>query len=73
MADGKRKFSGDLAAWHVAMICARMPFTAVALDPMAINPYRSGKPSGKSSAMAELEKWQSRRMWAAMYGTKKEG
>lgn len=50
---------GELAAWEVSQIVARIPWTGVALDPDKINPYRQQAP--ESPAMARLKKWQARR------------
>lgn len=54
----RRRFDGELAAWHVAEIVARMPFGAVRLNPSEINPYRVVMP--KSAKRIELENWQAR-------------
>lgn len=68
MAESKRKLCGHLAAWHVAMILARMPFTAVALDPAAINPFRDKSQSTpESTAMADLQRWKANRRWELTY------
>lgn len=56
MAGGRKRVMGELAAWHLAMLVARLPFTAKLLDPDQINPYRVERP--KSAAMLELEAWK---------------
>lgn len=59
MATERRRFLGELTAWQVAQIVARIPFTGVALDPAKINPYRQHV--GESPAMERLRKWQAKR------------
>lgn len=59
---------GLLAAWETAALIARMPLTAASLNPSEINPFRLG--SGKSAAMAELEKWQASRAWRKAHAPK---
>lgn len=59
MATERRRFMGELAAWQVAQIVVRIPFTGVALDADKINPYR--QQVEESPAMVRLKKWQARR------------
>lgn len=40
MATERRRFMGELAAWHAAVIVAHIPFTGESLDPAALNPYQ---------------------------------
>lgn len=67
MVKAKLRTMGDLAAWHVAHILARMPITAVALDPREINPYRFGESKATTEAMEKLKAWQARRIWQVMH------
>lgn len=53
----KRRFAGELAAWHLSEIACRIPFgDGKRLDPTRINPYRVVKP--KTPQMIALEQWQ---------------
>jgi len=56
MVSARRQFLGELAAWHASAIIAHLPFTARALDPATINPYRR-----RSAALARVEAWQAKR------------
>ena len=66
MADERKRETGLMAAWHAAMIIARLPLTGEALDPNAINPYGTGKPAPESKAMQDLKRWQAKRTWRTM-------
>lgn len=68
MARERQRSAGELAAWHVAMIVARIPLSGEVLDPAQINPYRAERP--KCEALRKLEEWQARRAWRAMFKAK---
>jgi hypothetical protein len=68
MASERRRFLGELAAWHAAEIIRRLPLTAEALDPDRINPYRVEPPV--TEAMRRLEEWRAKRRWKVMFGKK---
>ena len=64
----RQRFSGELAAWHLAEIACRIPFgDPKRLDPSAINPYRP-KPKPKSEKLIALEQWQAKQMARARAG-----
>jgi hypothetical protein len=57
----KRRLAGELAAWHLTEIAARIPFTGgKRIDPAAINPYRTVTATNpeNSQRRVELETWQ---------------
>lgn len=64
MARARRSFAGELAAWHLAQLVARLPFTAEALVPDQINPYRIEKTP--TATLAEIEWRNKRRMWRGL-------
>jgi hypothetical protein len=61
MAAEAKRHRGELAAWHVAQVVARLPFTGEVLDPRQINPYREQTPP--SDAAVRLERWMKKRKW----------
>lgn len=64
MAQARKRHEGELAAWHVAQIVARLPFTAVALDPTAINPYRGAPAPHREPTESEVR--LRRRQWRGL-------
>lgn len=64
----RQRFSGELAAWHLAEIVCRIPFgDPKRLDVAAINPYRA-KPKPKSEKLIALEEWQAKQLARARAG-----
>lgn len=62
MAREHKRSTGELAAWHVSQIVARIPFGgATNLDPEKINPYGIQRP--KSAELIALEKWKAEQAW----------
>lgn len=63
----KRRFLGELAAWHMAEIVRRIPFASRdPIDPNEANPYRIVRP--KSSKLIALEEWQAKQLARARVG-----
>jgi len=67
MATSRRRQMGELAAWCVCWIIARMPLTGTVLDPLTINPYATEPPPEKSKELAELEAWQAKKKWQIIH------
>lgn len=64
MATERRRFMGELSAWHLAGIIAYMPFTAARLNPTEINPYGT-KPT--NPMIERLAKLRANLAWEAMF------
>ncbi|MFO0806034.1 MAG: hypothetical protein U0791_23255 [Gemmataceae bacterium] len=62
----KRRFLGELAAWHMAQIAARIPFAGTPPNPTDVNPYRVVR--AKSKDLIALEEWQQRQIARARAG-----
>lgn len=62
----RRRFAGELAAWHMANIVARIPFAGTPPNPTDVNPYRIVK--AKSKELIELERWQAEQIARARAG-----
>lgn len=45
MARARREHDGFLAAYTAAVVVAHLPFTAAALDPERLNPFRAVDPA----------------------------
>lgn len=56
----RRRFLGELAAWHMCQVAARIPFAGKPPDPTDVNPYRVVR--AKSAKLAALEEWQAKQM-----------
>lgn len=61
MAAEARRQRGELAAWQMSEIVARIPFAGPPPDPQAVNPYRPPP----TAAAARLMRWQKSRRWRA--------
>lgn len=61
MAAERKRVMGELAAWHVAQVVARIPFAGAPPDPATINPYREQRPP--TEAQLRLERWKKKRKW----------
>ena len=64
MTDAKRRFVGEVTAWHLAGIVAYMPFTGTQLSPAEINPYRV-EPA--NPLIERLAKLRANLRWEAMF------
>ena len=64
MCAERKRVWGELAAWHLAGVVARMPLTAVDLDPKEINPYRAPEPERED--VRKAREFIAKRMWAAL-------
>lgn len=62
----RRRFAGELAAWHMANIVARVPFAGTPPNPADANPYRVVK--AKSKELIALEEWQQKQIARARAG-----
>lgn len=56
MADERKRVAGELTAWHLAGLVARLPLTAQVLNFQEINPY--GGPRPKNKKLEELIAWK---------------
>jgi hypothetical protein len=54
---------GELAAWHMAEVVARIPFAPAPPDPNQVNPYR--EQVAPTPGQVRLEKWKRRRRFRA--------
>lgn len=66
MAEERKRVWGELAAWHLAGLVARLPFTAQALDPSKINPYGRERP--QSEKLNALLAWKQEIKMKALAG-----
>ncbi len=62
----RRRFEGELAAWHMANVVARIPFAGRPPEPGDVNPYRVVR--AKSEKLRALEEWQMKAMARARAG-----
>ena len=66
MASERKRVWGELAAWHMAHIVARLPFTAQVIDFREINPY--GKPKPPNPELDRLIAWKNQQKMKALAG-----
>jgi hypothetical protein len=67
MARERRRFLGELAAWHMSWVVGHIPFVERPPNPADVNPYKGPAPA-KDAATRELERWQKDARLLAMAG-----
>lgn len=65
MATERRRFMGELAAWHASVIVAHVPFTGESLNPGELNPYKVVPPH-VADQIERIKAFVARRRLAAL-------